>query len=81
MTTDFPCEINRPLSTNRIIETRIFWFLNLFSKIWKIDKRYNTNETGDETELCPTPMLTLKKRRKIVLQIMFFFLLGNFEKI
>jgi len=65
MTKYFPCKINRLLSTNKIIETRIFRFFNLFSKILKIEERYNTNKICDKTELCPTPMSTLKKEEKL----------------
>jgi len=48
-------------------ETGIFGFLALFSKIWKIGEIYRADKTEERAEPCPTPMLTFKNRKKIVL--------------
>ena len=48
----------RPLSTNERIETGILRFLRQFSRIYKKEKRYKANKTGERADPWPTPMFT-----------------------
>ena len=72
---DFSWETKSPLFTKEMIETRIFKFFNLFSKISEIWERYKADNTGDKAEPCLTPMSTLKKGEEKLFQRYFIFLL------
>ena len=48
----------RPLSTNERIETGILRFLRQFLRIYKKEKRYKANKTGEIADSWPTPMFT-----------------------
>ena len=57
--------------------TWIFRFFNLFSKMWKIDNKYNANRIGERAKPWPTPTPTsiLKKGEKKLFQkyLVFYF--------
>ena len=55
-------------STNKITETRICRFFNLFSKMWKTNNKYNANKIGERAEPWPTPTSTLKKGEEKLFQ-------------
>ena len=63
-----------PSSTKEIIEIRIFRIFNLFLKIRKTGKRYNTDKIGNKAELCSTLMSTLKREEEKLFQRYFVFL-------
>jgi len=52
--------MKRPLSIKERMEIRIFRFLILFSKIWRIGKRYKTERIEKRADSWPTPTSTLK---------------------
>ena len=66
--------MKNPLSTKEITETGILWFFNLFSKIWKIGDKYNTNKIGKRAEPWPTPISILKKEEEKLFQKYLVFL-------
>ena len=63
-TKDLFWEMKRPLFTKEIMEIGIFRFFNLFSRIWKTGKRYNTDKIGERAESCPIPTSTLKREEE-----------------
>jgi len=64
----------RPSSTKERIEIRIFRFLILFSKIYKIREGYRADKMEERAELYPTPMSMLKEEEEKFFQKYFFFL-------
>ena len=56
--------MKRLLSIKEKVETGIFRFFNCFSKIWKIGERYKAERIEERADPCPTPILTLKKRKE-----------------
>ena len=67
-------EIKRLLFIKEMTEIGIFKFFNLFSKMWKTEKRYNTDKIRNRAELCLTPTLTSKREEEKLFQGYFAFL-------
>ena len=51
-----------------MIEIRVFRFFTLFSKIWKIEKRYKADKIRDKVEPCLTLKSTLKSEEEKLFQ-------------
>ena len=74
MLKDLSWETKSLSSTKKITEIGIFRFFNLFSKVWKIKKRYKTNKIGDKAEPYPTPISILKREEEKLFQRYFIFI-------
>ena len=67
-------EIKKPSSTKEIIEIWIFRFFNVFSRIWKTDKRYNADKIGERAKPCLTSISVSKRGEEKLFQKYFVFL-------
>jgi len=61
---DFSWEIKRLLSINEMKEIGIFRIFSFFSKMWKIEEKYEANKIGDRADSYSIPMSTLKKEKE-----------------